>query len=55
MPIAETSEAIKDLNETLRRLRASKRTTRERSLAITKVQEAIMWLGIDLAEEAVGR
>ena len=30
------------------------RTSRERSLAITKVQEAIMWLGMDLKDQNEG-
>lgn len=36
-----------DLDENLQTLR-SLHPSRERSLAITKIQEAIMWLGMDL-------
>jgi hypothetical protein len=31
------------------------RSSRERSLAITKIQEAIMWLGMDLKDLAGGK
>ena len=37
----------RDLDETLQELK-SLSGSRERALAITKVQEAIMWLGMDL-------
>lgn len=47
--VSETKQFRKDLDEVLQRLKGSKlRASRERSLAITKVQEAIMWLGMDL-------
>jgi hypothetical protein len=60
--IAATKQHRKDLDEVLQRLRKDSdkqftgprdpdhpvRASRERSLAITKVQEAIMWLGMDL-------
>jgi len=36
------------LDGTLQDIKNSSRTSRERSLAITKIQEAIMWLGMDL-------
>jgi hypothetical protein len=38
----------KDLDEVLQRIKGDCRTSRERSLCVTKVQEAIMWLGMDL-------
>lgn len=37
----------KDLDETLQKIKTSA-PSRERSLTITKLQEAIMWLGMDL-------
>ena len=60
--IAETKQARKDLDSTLQfvklmagepvdqtaRDQSRTRRSRERSLAITKIQEAIMWLGMDL-------
>ena len=38
----------KDLDATLQPLKASPHKSRERSLSITKIEEAIMWLGMDL-------
>lgn len=55
--IAETKQFRKDLDEVLQRLKHASdptaphtgaRSSRERDLAITKIQEAIMWLGMDL-------
>lgn len=60
--IAATKQHRKDLDDVLQRLRKDEdkqftgmrspdhpvRASRERSLAITKIQEAIMWLGMDL-------
>ena len=60
--IAETKQARKDLDSTLQFVKlmagdpvgqtardtSRTRRSRERSLAITKIQEAIMWLGMDL-------
>ena len=55
--IGETKQFRKDLDEVLQRLKTSShptnphqyaRASRERSLAVTKLQEAIMWLGMDL-------
>lgn len=37
----------RDLDATLQRMKDGK-PSRERALAITRVQEAIMWLGMDL-------
>jgi hypothetical protein len=37
----------KDLDAQLQKLHAANKS-RERSIAITKIQEAIMWLGMDL-------
>lgn len=48
--IAETKQFRKDLDEVLQRIKASRRGGRERSLSITKLQEAIMWLGMDLKD-----
>ena len=55
-PVAETKQYRKDLDDVLQRLKLSSiptgptpcRASRERSLAITKIEEAIMWLGMDL-------
>lgn len=64
--IADTKQFRKDLDEVLQRLKKScdhtdmpsrgisrtvgSRNSRERSIAITKIQEAIMWLGMDLKD-----
>lgn len=52
-PVIESKEFRVDLDNVLQRLKGGEhdpthRRSRERSLAITKVQEAIMWLGMDL-------
>lgn len=39
-----------ELDATLQKLKSSTRKSRERSIAITKLQEAIMWLGMDLKD-----
>jgi len=65
-PTAHTKQFRKDLDEILQRLKkacdytdmpskgispiAGARASRERSIAITKIQEAIMWLGMDLKD-----
>lgn len=49
-PIAETKQLRKDLDAQLQVLKTSPRGSRERSLSITKLQEAIMWLGMDLKD-----
>jgi len=48
--IKETKQFRKDLDKVLQSIKepATFRTSRERSLAITKIQEGIMWLGMDL-------
>ena len=46
--IAETKGFRKALDEILQQLKESNRSSRERSLSITKIQEGIMWLGMDL-------
>ena len=55
--VGETKQFRKDLDEVLQRLKISShpanrcqyaRVSSERSIAITKLQEAIMWLGMDL-------
>ena len=55
----QTKQFRKDLDGVLQRLKTSgdpknphphARASRERSLAITKLQEAIMWLGMDLKD-----
>lgn len=58
--VVQTKQHRKDLDEVLQRLKrdsgqpvdidaaAIVRSSRERALAITKIEEAIMWLGMDL-------
>lgn len=50
--ISDTKQTRKELDDALQNLkkRCEGRSSRERSLAITKIQEAIMWLGMDLKE-----
>lgn len=38
------------LDSILQEIKCNDRKSRERSLAITKIQEAIMWLGMDLKD-----
>lgn len=45
--IVFTKECRRDLDQRLQLIKAAT-PSRERSLAITKIQEAIMWLGMDL-------
>lgn len=45
-----TKQYRKELDATLQSIKSSRRQSRERSLSITKIQEAIMWLGMDLKE-----
>lgn len=51
--VAETKQLRKELDEVLQNIRKAdlNRKSRERSIAITKVQEAIMWLGMDLKSQ----
>lgn len=59
--VRDTKQFRKDLDDVLQRLKSATsnppvnekfppgwRGSRERSIAITKIQEAIMWLGMDL-------
>ena len=54
--VKQTKQFRKDLDEVLQNLKNGlqldgsppQRQSRERSLAATKIQEAIMWLGMDL-------
>ncbi len=59
--VAQTKQWRKDLDDVLQRVKSGSdsqrehltsddctRSSRERSLAITKLEEAIMWLGMDL-------
>ncbi len=48
--IKETKQFRVDLDTVLQRIKASERKGRERSLCVTKIQEAIMWLGMDLKD-----
>lgn len=43
--VVETKEFRVDLDAILQRIKGSPRKSRERSLVVTKLQEAIMWLG----------
>lgn len=48
--IIETKEFRVALDAVLQRIKEAGRKSRERSLVITKLQEAIMWLGMDLKD-----
>ncbi len=48
--IVETKEFRVQLDATLQQVKVSDRLSRERAIAVTKIQEAIMWLGMDLKE-----
>jgi hypothetical protein len=52
--IVETKTLRVALDEQLQNLKKAElnRRSRERSIAITKLQEAIMWLGMDLKDMA---
>jgi len=47
-PIREDKELRRDIDALLQRLKSFPDRSRERAIAITKLQEAIMWLGMDL-------
>lgn len=48
--IIETKTLRRDIDEQIQNLKKAEldRRSRERSLSITKLQEAVMWLGMDL-------
>ena len=46
--IKETKEFRRDLDAVLQRIKTADHHNRERSLARTRIEEAIMWLGMDL-------
>ena len=48
--IRENKFGRQQIDNLIQMLRNSTRTSRERALAITKLQEAIMWLGMDLKD-----
>jgi hypothetical protein len=48
--IAQTKTFRVELDAILQTIKNSSRKSRERSLVITKLQEAIMWLGMDLKD-----
>jgi hypothetical protein len=52
-PVIDTKERRVELDAVLQKIKSSPRQSRERSLAITKLQEAIMWLGMDLKAQHV--
>lgn len=47
-PVEESKTFRKDLDAILQRYKSATRSNRERSLAITNLQQAIMWTGMDL-------
>lgn len=49
-PIYESKQLRKDLDVILQGMKISSRKSRERSISITKLQESIMWLGMDLKD-----
>jgi hypothetical protein len=49
--VIETKQFRVDLDQVLQKLKGADRKSRERSLAVTKLQEAIMWLGMDLKDQ----
>ena len=49
-PTAESKSYRVSLDKILQSLKDSPRKSRERSISITKIQEAIMWLGMDLKD-----
>lgn len=46
--VIQTESFRKELDFHLQILKNAERKSRERSLAVTKIEEAIMWLGMDL-------
>lgn len=48
--VIETKQFRVDLDAVLQRIKTASRKSRERSLVVTKLQEAIMWLGMDLKD-----
>jgi len=50
--VVETKNLRVALDAQLQVLKKAQRHSRERSIAITKLQEAIMWLGMDLKDMA---
>lgn len=48
--IADTKRYRVELDTVLQKLKTDTRKSRERALAVTKLQEAIMWLGMDLKD-----
>lgn len=46
--VREVKEWRRDLDATLQRIKNSIPSSREKSLTITKIQEGIMWLGMEL-------
>ena len=53
--IRESKQFRVDLDAVLQKLKGGVRISRERSLAVTKIQEGIMWLGMDLKALNDGR
>lgn len=47
-PITENKSLRQQIDQRIQVLKEAPRQSRERSLAIRKLQEAVMWLGMDL-------
>jgi hypothetical protein len=46
--VSETKQMRKDLDAVIQAIKYSKRQSAERTLALRKIQEGVMWLGMDL-------
>jgi len=47
-PVIDNKTWRKELDEVLQKIKDSGRISRERNICITKIQEGVMWLGMDL-------
>lgn len=47
-PVVENKSLRQQIDQRIQVLKGAPRQSRERSLAVTKLQEAVMWLGMDL-------
>ena len=47
-PVIQNKSLRQEIDQRIQVLKNTPRQSRERSLAITKLQEAVMWLGMDL-------
>jgi len=53
--VIESKQWRKELDKIIQEIKNSTRNSRERSLCVTKLQEAIMWAGMDLKALNDGR